>query len=313
MSAAPFSRRALVVANPRASRFADAGALALERLAETLVIAATLETDSVTDLAERARAEQADCIVVAGGDGTLSRLLSELVASDVPIGIIPLGTANDLARTLGVPLDIDVAVRIISDGLITRIDLGTANDILFANAASVGLAAEVAARMSKAEKVKLGVLSYPLALLRAWKAARPLRVEIMTDEMTWREEVIQLAVGNGRYHGGGLMVAEEASITDGQLNVYGVVPRSRWSLATVLPALRFGRHRRNRALTTFSASQVEVRTSRSVPVNVDGEIRTTTPVTFTVRPGALPIFAPLAGGQSSDCGEKNAATDAARS
>lgn len=234
-----------------------------------------------------------DLIVIGGGDGTIGRSAGLLLELGKSVGILPLGTANDLARTLGIPVDMTEAVNVIVSGRMHRIDVGQVNDRHFLNVASIGLAAHVSKAQNVETKKRWKILSYPLSLFRAVRAAKPLRLRIKRDGEDMKLRVFQMGVGNGRFHGGGLAVSDLAAIDDGRLNIYAIVPANHWALATVFFALRFRQHKRNEAVHTFSATKLSVRTSRSVDVNTDGEITTTTPAEFSILPGALPVLVPV--------------------
>ncbi len=233
-----------------------------------------------------------DVIYVAGGDGSLNLALEELIKAGKPVGIIPLGTANDFARTLQIPLEPLRAVDVLASGEIHEVDVGCVNGHLFVNVASIGLAASVAREMDANEKNLFGVLSYPLALARAYWNARPLRVRLTIDGKRHRVYVLQMGVGNGHSHGGGLYVSEDVSVRDGQFDIYCVIAPSFWRLTHVLFALLSRSHRFEPALKTYRAEKVEIETSRKVDINVDGELLTETPARFRVLPLALKVLTP---------------------
>ncbi len=286
---------ALVVLNARASRADTFDRQAETRLGEHLDIRVEKPADprEIPTILKRYGAE-ADVIVIGGGDGTIGRSSGLLLELGRPVGILPLGTANDLARTLGIPIDITAALDVIIAGETHKIDVGRVNDQHFINVASIGLAAHVSKAQDVETKKRWKILAYPLSLFRAIQAARPLRLKIKRDGESMKLRVFQLGVGNGRYHGGGLAVSDIAAIDDGRLNVYAIVPSNHWAMATVLFALRFGQHKRNEAVRTFTAKRLIVRTSRSVDVNTDGEITTKTPAEFSILPAALPVLVPPA-------------------
>jgi YegS/Rv2252/BmrU family lipid kinase len=253
-------------------------------------------------LAERLHAHGAglrpgsDRILVAGGDGTVQRLLPALVDAPLPVGLVPLGTANDLARTLGLPDDIDGAVAVACRGRPVRIDVGRINDCLFANVASLGLGPQVTRRLSARLKQRIGILGYPKALLGAYRDTKPFRCRVKVDggePVTLR--TVHVAIGNGRHYGGGATVDECASIDDGMLDLYALSPMPLWRFILRGPWLKYGRHRRVDGVRTLHGRRMVVDTSRRLRISADGELVGHTPATVEVLPGALRVMVPRAG------------------
>ena len=290
-------RRALVIAN-RHSRRGRAGLDAvLERLR-----AGGIELD----LAEprggrrsigrliRERAAGSDLVVLGGGDGTMNAAAEALLETGLPLAILPLGTGNDLARTLGVPLDPLAAAEVAARGVTRRIDLGRVNDKHFFNVASIGLSVRVAEALTGEVKRRLGTFGYPVTVYRVLKEGRAFRAEIRPagDDAPLALDAIQLAVGNGRFYGGGLVVDERAEIDDRLLHLYALRPWPLWLLAARALAFRRGQHDDPGAVEALAGRTFEVVTDRPMRVNTDGEITTRTPARFSVVPAALEVLVP---------------------
>ena len=238
------------------------------------------------------QAHDVDAVVVGGGDGTLNGALPSLLKSDVPLGVLPLGTANDFARTLGIPTDPAGAAEVILRGRRRRVDVGFANDLPFFNVASIGLAADIAASLKSGSKRRLGRLSYAFAALGVLTRAKRFRAVIGAEGDLIRVKSYQITVGNGRYYGGGAAVHEDASIDDATLDVYSLSRGSLWKLVVLAPMFRSGRHVTWREVDAHRAREIDIRTLEPMPVNLDGEIATCTPVRFSVSPKAIEVFAP---------------------
>lgn len=249
----------------------------------------------------RERAGHIDRVVIGGGDGTLHRALEPLVAARLPLGVLPMGTANDLAHSLGLPMPLEDACEVIARGHTRAIDLGWVNGKLFLNAANIGLGVEVTHRLSGAAKRRWGVLGYGLAALDAVRATRPFTARIQCDERAHRLRSIQIAVGNGRYHGGGLTLAEDASISDDRLDLYSVRPMALWRLLALIPALRRGAQQQWDGVDQLAGREMLIRTTWPMRVVADGEPVAWTPARFRVMPGALTVFVP-ADGERPDSG-----------
>jgi YegS/Rv2252/BmrU family lipid kinase len=233
-----------------------------------------------------------DCVIIGGGDGTLNGAAEALIETGLPLGVLPLGTANDFARTLGIPLDLPGAVGVIVAGLKHRVDVGRVNDRCFLNAASLGLSVWVAEHVRPEVKRRWGALAYGFALVDALRATRPFGVLAVCDGERRRLRTIQVTVGNGVHYGGGLTVAEDAAIDDGWLNLLVVRPLRPWGLMRLAMALRTGRFRGEPMVRIQRARRIELHTRRRRRINTDGEVTTATPAVFEVMPGALTVFVP---------------------
>jgi YegS/Rv2252/BmrU family lipid kinase len=240
----------------------------------------------------RRMAPQADLLVLGGGDGTMNAAAEGLRDTDLALGILPLGTANDLARTLGIPPDAEAAARIILAGNRRRIDLGEVNGRPFFNVASIGLSVAITRELTSDLKRRWGRLAYAVAALRVLPRARPFRAEIRCGDTVEHVRTLQIAVGNGRYYGAGMAVEESAAPDDGLLHLYSLEFAHAWWLAPVLPALRAGRHGRWRQVRTISCDAVEIHTRRARKVDADGELLTTTPARFRLLRQAVAVLAP---------------------
>jgi YegS/Rv2252/BmrU family lipid kinase len=235
---------------------------------------------------------EADRIVIGGGDGTLSEVLPALLALNKPVAVLPLGTANDFARTVGLSLDPIEAAAVALEGSEHPIDVGLANGVPFLNVASIGVASQVVTEQSKALKRRWRVFAYAIGLFRAARDMRPFVVDLDIDEgPSWSAAVHQVSIGNGRHHGGGLTVAEDAAIDDGKLDLYIVRPGTFWQLFACLTHLRFG-VMRPAVLDRHKAERVRLRTRSARPVNADGSLVTTTPAEFALLRRRLTVIVP---------------------
>jgi YegS/Rv2252/BmrU family lipid kinase len=287
--------RALILANPHsrsAGAGVDAAAAELHKAGIDVLRPAWREGEPLSAAIERC-GDKADFVVIAGGDGSLNAAAPALIDSGLPLGILPGGTANDLARTLGLPLDMVEAAKVIAAGRIRAIDVGEVNGKPFFNVASLGMSASLADRLTRETKRRWGRLAYALTATEVLIEARRFGAVIRPDE---GEEVavrsLQIAVGNGRHYGGGMIVEETARIDDGRLDLYSLEFRDIWKLPFMAFAFRKGRHGLADDVRTMSGPGFEIRTREPMPVNADGEIVTKTPAVFRVRPGAIRVFVP---------------------
>jgi YegS/Rv2252/BmrU family lipid kinase len=234
---------------------------------------------------------------VGGGDGTVNCALAAVLETGLPLGLLPMGTANDLARTLGVPADLEGACTLIASRSIRTIDIGLANGMPFVNAAGIGLSTSIARSLTRESKGRLGLLSYPAAVLNTLRQHRPFHVQIRSESGVRRASSIQLTVGNGVFYGGGTPLAEDAAIDDGRLDLYSIRAQPLTRMVQVAYAVLRGRQRQlDEGVDTDRGVCFHIDTTPRVTVSLDGEPRLRTPVRFSVAPGALRVFAPNAAG-----------------
>lgn len=287
-------RRALLLVNPNARRGGEALDSILERL-KAGGLAVTVEPfDALPELARdivRLR-EKADCIVICGGDGTVSSGAMAVMESGLPMGILPMGTANDLARTFGIPIDLEQAADVIAAGHVRRIDLGAVNGHAFFNVASIGLSTELAHGLDRETKRRWGRLGYAVAASRVLLKARPFSARIIEKGDVTRVRTFQIAVGNGRHYGGGNVVESSAEIDDGHLDLYSLEFRNVWKMAAMLRSFRSGKHGAWNEVRIARCVQFDVETRKPLPVNTDGEIVTSTPARFVVYAQAIAVLSP---------------------
>ena len=285
--------RVLLLINPGAGR----AEIALEDLAAWFKkkCDATIVTTHSPDQLKQTLIDQGantDRIVIGGGDGTISRALPELLRFGKPLAVLPIGTANDFARCLGLPDDWLAAADVALHGRTHDVDVGLVNGRPFLNVASVGIADQVKQVQSTDLKRSFRGLSYAIGLLRVAGRSRPFHIRLSIDgEPTWSGFVYQVSIGNGRFHGGGLTVAEQAVIDDQKLNVYFVLPGPVWQLLACITHLKFG-FTKPEVLRRLSGRSVTIRTRTPRPVNADGESCTETPAEFSLLPKALKIIVP---------------------
>lgn len=288
-------RRALVVINRKGSRGQkqfEAGLRILEAADIEVAVFFSRQPERIPHIILENSASF-DLIVVGGGDGTLSRAAPSVLQSGLPLGVLPMGNANDLARTLGIPKAIVDACKIIANGHRRRIDLGRVNGKPFFNVASLGLSAKVADQLNGSIKRRWGVLSYVSCAWSALHSASHFDARVICDDKCENIRSMQIAVGNGRHYGGGMTIVDDADIDDGRLDLYSLSPQKWWRLVLLLPVLRRGTVRQADNIHVLHGQAISIHTARSMPVNVDGEIVTRTPADFTVEPAALEVFAPM--------------------
>jgi YegS/Rv2252/BmrU family lipid kinase len=290
----PRIKRVLLLHNAKARR--GGGALELVR-ARLQAGGLTVTVEPFENLPEIARDitrlhESSDAVVVCGGDGSISSAAPAVIESGLPLGIIPAGTANDLARTLSIPLDFAAAADLVVAGQTRPIDVGLVNGHAFFNVASIGLSSELAQKLDPEMKKRFGRLGYAVAALRILSSAKRFRARIVEKGNGTQVKTYQIAVGNGRLYGGGNVVAETAAIDDGRLDLYSLEMPNLWKSVLMARAFRTGTHGAWKEVRTARCVEFNVETRHPMPVNTDGEIMTATPAHFRVLPAAIRVFAP---------------------
>ncbi|MFI6595655.1 diacylglycerol/lipid kinase family protein [Nonomuraea sp. NPDC050536] len=291
-------RRMAVVVNTRSRRgrrhYFEALDLIHRQGFEPLGEFSVVNPKRLRDHLDKALALEPDVLVVGGGDGTLSSAVRHIAHRDVALGVLPLGTTNNFARSLGLPLDLPGAIRVFSEGKVADIDLGMADDRPFANLASFGVSVEVAGTVKPWLKRLLGRPAYPLTALRVLPGHQPFRAYITVDGKRHELLTHQLNIANGRFHGG-WQVARDISIDNGQLVAYqlGSGKRLRLLLETLARATT-GRWRSLAGGPFVVGREMLLETDPPMAADVDGEVRLRTPIRLRVVPNGVRVMVPEA-------------------
>jgi YegS/Rv2252/BmrU family lipid kinase len=295
-SSRPASRRpkrVVLILNRKARNGAKAARFirALERRGHTIEV---IEPANLAEglAAVRKHGKGTARIVVGGGDGTISGLLPALIKLDKPFGILPLGTANDFARSLGIPTMPAGAADTIANGKPRKVDVGFLGKRPFMNVAHLGLGANVAKAHKGIAKKLLGIAAYPFRFAEAYQKTRPIRVRIVADGKTHEVTCVELAVGTGKFYGSGLRLAHNATLNDGVLRLRAIAPRDAAGWAKLYPALVSGRFRGTDGTLSLEAKKFYIEPRSKRVANVDGEIDGSFPATVSVRSGAMRVLAP---------------------
>lgn len=280
--------RIALLLNPKSGSAPDA-----DELSRLLRDAGAGQVDvSPIDEADAAAAGGPDRLVVAGGDGSIAPAAAVAAAHGVPLAVIPAGTANDFARAVSIPDDLEQACRIAVRAAPLPHDLAWLDDRPFVNVANAGLAVH-AAREAQRWKRVLGALAYAVGAARAGIAADPVRCDVRCDgEPVFDGSAWQLLIGNSNAFGGGADM-DMGNARDGRLSVAVVRSGSRLALARHAHAMRFGDLRRQPDVARAKGREVTVRSPGRLAFNVDGEIVTAgDSVTARIQPGAFLLAVP---------------------
>jgi YegS/Rv2252/BmrU family lipid kinase len=278
--------RVVVVVNAGSRRGSELGTLALDELRRHDIDVVSVHSES-----HKIVEAGVDAVVVVGGDGTITHAVPRALKAGIPIGIVPVGTFNELARTLGIPLDVAGACDLIAAGHTRSIDVGRVNGCFFLAEASIGISSRAARWQNTEIKRRYGLLGVAATALQALAHARPMRVEIHYDSHVMRLRTMQLTIASSHRFGGVFEVAD-AAIDDGWLDLYSVqIDRLTDAIAVVWAFVR-GRRKAVPGLRVLRARQFVIRQRHSHHITADGEPAGKTPATFDVLHKALRVFSP---------------------
>ena len=249
------------------------------------------DPDKLEETVHRALERKPDLLILGGGDGTVSGLVDLLVDRDVILGVLPLGTANSFARTLGIPLDIDGAIDVLAHGVPKRIDLGMIDGDYFANCAAMGLSPQIAETVPHGLKKVLGRLGYLSWAAYQYARFKPFTLIVEDGGEERRMRVVEVRISNGPYHGGTWLV-DEASVTSGQIVVQAVTGHYRRTLLKNWGSSVLGLQARHHDTVSFSGERLRIRTEPVLPISIDGEVLAHTPVEAKIAAGVIRVMVP---------------------
>jgi diacylglycerol kinase (ATP) len=262
-------------------------ALLLEHGIDAEVVASRSEDEAVERVDAAVRAGRRT-IVAAGGDGTVRAVALRLLGRDVALGILPMGTAMNVARSLDIPLELPPAAEVLRTGAVRSIDVAQVRGETFLEIASIGAAAELLAGGREANEGRIG---RALDLLREGLRHRRTRVRLQLDGREIRGRAPSIAVANGRFTGRGLELVPEAALDDGLLDVLVFEGFGGLELLVHLARLLLG-SAHDRRIRRYRAANVDVSTHRPLRIRIDSGVVGTTPAVFTTRPRSLRVIAP---------------------
>lgn len=285
------------IINPNAGSVGEIEALR-ERLGSLrdAEVRLTRKAGDAKTIARRALASGAELIVAAGGDGTLNEVVNGLAADfgRARLGLLPLGTGNDFARSIDVPADLDAALDILAAGRLRTVDLARATlgrrRRWFINMSAGGFSGAVSEKAAEV-KDRWG----PLAYLRAAVGTLPqlqghdVRVTLDGGERL-AVEAYNVVVSNGRFVAGGIPVAPQSRLDDGRLDVMIAPNATIPQLARLIPQVLLGRHTESDLLLFRKAAQIEIESDPPMSFNLDGELLGDGPIRFEVKPRALEVI-----------------------
>lgn len=230
-------------------------------------------------------------IVVIGGDGTQTAAVSELAHTDSVLAVVPAGTGNSFALSLGINADVEEALETIVTGKEIRVDVGIVNGTYFANFATVGLIAEAASRTSKPLKRIIGPIAYGLAAVAPMFRRRPFELRVKWPGNKLKIVTHQAILASGRYFGW-QPLTPHASVRSGDLSFFAAAGESATDVIATNAALLRGEQTELSHAHYFAAKKITIKTKPRQPLNIDGHALGKTPAKFKIAPKALRVLVP---------------------
>jgi YegS/Rv2252/BmrU family lipid kinase len=291
----PVPREAVLIVNARSRKGQDLFREAKQRLEAAgirLIDAhAVKDPRRLKQRVDQAVADGAPMVIVGGGDGSLSCSVDFVVDHDCVFALLPLGTANSFARTLGIPLDLEGAVETIAGGRRRRIDLGVINGDYFVNSAAMGLAPMIADSVPHKLKKYLGRFGYLVWAIWCLARFRPFTVRIDGAGESRSLTALELRIANGRFHGG-VEVVETTDVDSGDIVVQAVIGHYKRKLVWNWFATYFRLAARHETVEEIRGRKLEVTTRPELGISIDGEVLTRTPATVEIAAKAIEVVVP---------------------
>lgn len=247
--------------------------------------------DRLPEVVTEAIRRKGDLVIVGGGDGTISSIVDYFAYKDIVFGLLPLGTGNSFARSLGIPLDLEGAIDVMVNGKVSDVDLGKVNDDYFANVISIGFPAEVARATPRWLKRITGPLAYGIIGIRYLFTTQKFRCDLTVNGKKQTAYTHQIIVANGSFYGI-MPLGKEAHVDNRLLFVLTMNMMSRWKLLYFWLMFFLNKHKTLSEVIYFTTEKVSIVTDPVRYIDIDGESVAQTPAVLSVAPEALKIMTP---------------------
>jgi len=244
-------------------------------------------------LACKAVIDGANVVAAAGGDGTVGEVANGLIGTGVPLGVLPMGTGNDFARTIRLGTNLELAVQALVFGETRSVDLGKGPGGYFINIAGCGFDAEVAHRINHYFRRLRGTMAYLAAVIQTLASMKPTPITLTIDDVQRTETVMLCAIANAKTYGGGMRIAPNADISDGLFDIVLVGNIGKIEFLRAFPQVFKGTHTDHPKVTVLQGKHVRIESEHAMPVLADGEEIGSVPVEFQIVEGALKVLVPM--------------------
>ena len=292
-------RKAMIIANPSSGK--EEALNYIDRIEELLTnkgydvsVSQTEKELDATRFCEDACNDEFEMVVSLGGDGTLHETINGMVDQHhrPKLGIVPLGTVNDFARALDIPLDPDKAIDQLESDHTSKVDIGKFNDRYFVNIVAIGAIAEATYEVTPEQKTKLGALAYVLEGIKTLTSNRSYPLSIEYDEKKWEGDSLLFLAALTKSIGGFEKLSPEAEVDDGVLHCYVIKNVNMIRLASIVTAILKGELKKQEDVEYFTAKHVKVTSEEALVTNVDGEEGDRLPVNIEVKQGHVEVIVP---------------------
>lgn len=244
---------------------------------------------AVTLAKEAAQTHQV--VVAFGGDGTVGDVARGLIGTDATLGILPVGTGNDVARNLHLPLDMREATATVLTGVVRRIDIGTINKTSFINNCGTGFDAQVMRTMNTSIRFTKGKPAFLLAILKTFPSFKPFMLTLTADgDQSFSGKAMMVSVLNGPMYGAGMLAAPHAEVDDGLLDVMIIKALPKIRLFPLISKVTTGQHLNHPAVQMMQIRTMSIKTVPPQPLNIDGDVSGLTPAEIAVQSRALKVM-----------------------
>jgi diacylglycerol kinase (ATP) len=268
----------------------------LREILPDLRIEETTAPGSARLQAARLAAEGCQTVIAAGGDGTICDVMQGVLGTQAALAVLPMGTGNDFARTLGFGPNIDKAIEVIANGKRERVDVGRwqigDRHGHFINIAGCGFDGAVAERVNRGFRSLRGTSAYLAAVLQTLMTYEATTLRIIVDGERIECRAMLCAIANAKSYGGGMLVAPQADLQDGLLDLVLVRELGKVAFLLNFPKVLKGKHLSHPSVTHLTFKNLEMQSDPPLPFLVDGELLPTGRVNIEVQPSALEVVMP---------------------
>lgn len=269
----------LFIVNPIAgkNKSTDVSSLIRKKMKEVNVkykIEVTKSHRHAVSITKAGLKEGYEVMVAVGGDGTINEVAEGILSTRSGVlGIIPMGTGNDLAKSLGLSMNPNDAIDTILNEKIQKIDIGRVDNKTFLNVGSIGFDTEVAKNSEKIKRIFKGRLSYMFGVLATLFTYKSKTISIELDNDSFEQEILLVAVGNGKYYGGGMKICPTAELKDNYFDICVIKKISKLKLLFIFPSVFKGEHLKfSKYVKMYKSSMVKIETNDNLYLNIDGEV-----------------------------------------
>ncbi|RUS52527.1 hypothetical protein QI30_17375 [Kurthia sp. 3B1D] len=286
--------KAMIIINPTSGK--EQGTSCIEQLKKQLAhyevtVCETQKEGDATDFAKEACKQQLDLVVLVGGDGTVHEGINGLAEQTYrpKVGVVPLGTVNDFARALSIPLDVEGAIACIG-GPSVEVDIGKLNGRYFTNVVAIGSLPDSVGNVSSEQKSMLGSLAYAWEGTKAAFQHETYSFDIDADGQQFSEESLLVLVALTNSVGGMSTIADQAAVDDGYLHGFVVKSGSVLTIAKLMTKIAAGTFRDDKDVHAFRAHQMTINGPSDIQLNVDGDMMEHLPAHFSILPKHITVY-----------------------